>query len=171
MPGFIIGGSGEPANSKVESRRKHRWRFTTIAGGDLASNVAVYLFSAQRPHLTVDPAEMHHDQEVATFAGKHHWEPINLVFYDISGDGVDTSKEMWAWIQNTIDIPGVTVSAPNDYKKDSKLELTDGQGNANETWDIYNCWPIDTNWNDLDYSASDIQTVDVSMKYDRAVRG
>ncbi len=169
MPGFKIGGTGEPANSTVESRRKHRWRFSTIDG--LSSQVPIYLASAQRPHVITEEAIMHHDQEQAAFAGKHHWEPISLVFYDISGQGgPDSSREIWAWLNTVINIAQVTVALPSAYKKTAQLEMTGGTGNADETWKIYNAWPIDLNWNDVDYSNNEIQTVDVSMKYDRAIR-
>ena len=168
MPGFTIGGAGSPASSTVEPRRKHRWLFQLIDG--LAKGDPVYLASAQRPHFIFEEAIMHHDQEQVSFAGKQHWEPISLVFYDISG-GPDMSADIWAWLQVTVQITaGPTVATPSTYKKQATLQMTNGQGDADETWNIYNCWPLDINWNDLDYSNNEIQTIDVSMKYDRAVK-
>ena len=167
MPGFKINGQGGEADAKIESNRKHRWKFTIISGG--LSKEAVYLSSAQRPHVVVEEAKMEHDQETAYFAGKHHWEPITLVFYDVYGDA-KTSSEIWKWFEKAIKVKSASADVPSAYKKDSKLEMTKADGSTQETWDIYHSWAIDANWNDLDYSNSEIATIDVSMKYDRAVR-
>lgn len=167
MPGFNIQGGGE-ANAKIESNRKHRWRF------NLASirNECLYLASAQRPHMITEEAVMHHDQEQVYFAGKHHWEPITLVFYDVYGSGgANTSSKIWDWVNESVKVAQASAGVPSAYKKDAKLEMTTADGGVQETWNIYNTWAIDTNWNDLDYSVSEIATIDVSMKYDRAKRG
>jgi hypothetical protein len=168
MPGFRIGGGGSPADARIESRRKHRWRFTTLGPAGMRDS-AIYLMSAQRPHVVTEEAVMHHDQEQVYFAGKHHWEPITLVFYDIEG-GPDSSNEIWNWVLDSVNIPNATVSTPNSYKKNSTLEMTNGVGGVSESWQIFHVWPIDVNWNDLDYTNTEIQTVDVQMKYDRAVK-
>jgi len=34
---------------------------------------------------------MHHNQEVAKFAGKQEWDPVNLVWYDVE-QNPDVSK-------------------------------------------------------------------------------
>lgn len=172
MPGFNIGGTGggnDGANSKVESRRKHRWAFRHDR---LANREFVYLQAAQRPHVIFEEAVMHHDQEQVYFAGKHHWDPITLTFYDIQGDP-DVSQGIYQWIGGgdvVADIPQATVNNPETYKANAELEMRDGQGEPSETWTLYNAWPIDVNWNDLDYSNTEIQTIEVQLKYDRAVR-
>ncbi len=168
MPGFKINGTGGEADSKVESNRKHRWRFTSISGA--LDKESVYLSSAQRPHVIVDEAIMHHDQEQVYFAGKHHWEPITLVFYDVYTGGANTSSKIWEWFNKAVKVPSASADVPSAYKKDSTLEMTKADGSVQETWKIYNSWAIDVNYNDLDYGNSEIATIDVSMKYDRAVR-
>lgn len=171
MPGFNIGGKGSPANATVESKRQHRWTFTVdlLSGDKSGTSCTTYLQKAARPKYTLEVAEMHHDQEVAYFAGKSKWEPIGLTFYDIS-KSVDSSKQIWEWIQKVINIPGVQVNAPDEYKKFSHTSMNDGLGTSVETWDIYNSWPTETNWNDLDYTSSEIATIDVSLKFDRAIK-
>ena len=166
MPGFNVqgGGGDQVKNAKVESRRKHRWKFECPTP---IGRKSVYLSSAQRPHAIIDEAIMHHDEEQAAFAGKYHWDPISLVFYDVVGD-VDMCALIYQWFNTVINVPNANVATPASYKQTSKLQMTDGQGAAVETWNLYNSWPIDVNWNDLDYSNSEIQTVDVSLKFDRA---
>lgn len=184
MPGFVIDGGGDAnrinrlnASATVESRRKHRWYFSILAGGagvNGPEQSRVYLQSAQRPHSVTEEAVMHHDEEQAYFAGKYHWEPISLVFYDVTsagGGNADASSEIYRWLNNCVNIYNAAVSFPSAYKKDSLLVMTLGNGTNSELWYMYHCWPIDINWNDLDYTNTEIQTIDVSMKYDRAERG
>jgi hypothetical protein len=168
MPGFNIGGDGNGkngANATAEFKRKHRWKFKTLGG--LKQEVSVYLVSAQRPHFVAEEVVVHHNQEQMYLPGKQHWEPITLSFYDIQTPE-DASQEIWKWVNETFKIKEANVAIPTDFKKKVNLEMTDGKGTAIEEWTIYNCWPIDVNWNDLDYSNSEVQTIDVQMKYDRA---
>jgi len=174
MPGFAIPYSASHAgrdapNARSESKRKHRWIFTVFWNNDISSlqNSSVYLQSAQRPHAVTEEVVMHHDEEQVYFAGKYHWEPLSLVFYDVQ-DPVNSSQAIWDWFNAVVDVPNATVALPSDYKKQCKLDMTDGAGGSIELWEIDNCWPIDVNWNDLDYTNTEIQTVDVSMKFDRA---
>lgn len=162
----------EVKDAKMESKRKHRWIFKVLWDNtnDLLTT-AVYLQSAQRPHAVVEEAVMHHDQEQAYFAGKYHWEPISLVFYDMGASpnaSVNSSNEIWNWFNQVINVSQATVSPPNIYKKESELAMTDGAGGAAEEWKLRNSWPIDINWNDLDYTNTEIQTIDVSLKFERA---
>jgi len=130
---------------------------------------STYLQSAQRPHAVVEEAVMHHDEEQAYFAGKYHWEPVSLVFYDMV-DPVDSSATIYDWFNAVIQVPDATVAVPGEYKKTSALDLTAGDGSSVEKWEMYNSWPIDVNWNDLDYTNTEIQTIDVSLKFDRATK-
>jgi len=182
MPGFATpyrsasqAGRNDFADARSETKRKHRWVFTVFWGGggqgSLPSlqNSSIYLQSAQRPHSVTEEVVMHHDQEQVYFAGKYHWEPISLVFYDVQ-DPINSSQAIWEWLNRVIDVNNAAVSLPREYKKQCKLDMTDGAGGSIEQWEIDNSWPIDLNWNDLDYTNTEIQTVDVSLKYDRATK-
>ena len=48
--------------------------------------------------------------------------------------------------------------------------MTDGAGNTDELWTLNGVWPQQTNWMDLDYTNSEIQLVEVIMRYDRATK-
>lgn len=168
MPGFIINGSGGPGPANtMETRRKHRWTFETLA--NLENNVVLVLKEATRPNLTVEEPVMHHNQEQAYFAGKHSWESCKLNFYD-GQNNPDVSKAMWDWVNIAVIINAANVSAPSEYKKDSKLQMLDGMGDPSETFAMYGCWPQNTNWNNLDYENTEIQLIEVTMRFDRAVR-
>jgi hypothetical protein len=175
MPGFNIEGAWAEGPSNVqELRRKHRWTFT-IAAVDAAdqNRATLYLQKATRPMVKFEEVEMHHDQERAYYAGRTEWDPITLEFYDAE-QPIDTSNFVYEWVNRVSDIMAVTVAEPgggDGYKKDSTLEMYNGVGEVNEAWTMFGCWPQETNWNDLDYSVSDIAMCTVKMRFDRAFRG
>lgn len=174
MPGFNIGGGGsnEPSNV-VETRRKHRWLFQVIS--PLPQNVLLFLQKASRPQFKYAEAVMHHDQEEVYFAGKQTWEPITLSWYDAE-QNPNVSEAIFKWV-TTVTTSGlgagggqIQVDVPSAYKREATLAMTDGSGNTTEEWSLKGCWPRETNWQDLDYTSSDIQMVEVVMRYDRATR-
>jgi len=174
MPGFNIGGGGggnEPSNL-TETRRKHRWVFAVLQ--PLQHEALLFLQKASRPQFKYEEAVMHHDQEQAYFAGKQSWEPITLTFYDAEQDP-NVSEQMHKWI-TTVTTSGlggsgpVTVAVPSAYKKEASLTMTKGDGSVSERWTLKGVWPQQTNWQDLDYTNTEIQLVEVTMRFDRAIR-
>lgn len=175
MPGFNIGGGGgdgqDPSNV-TEMRRKHRWTFQLL-GNQILSPAVLYLQKAARPNFKLEEAIMHHDQEQVYFAGKQSWEPINITFYDAE-QSPDVSLEVFKWV--TLVIPSgldqsggrVTVSTPATYKQPSNLVMIDGTGATTEFWSLKGSWPVTTNWGELDYTSSEIQLIEISVRYDRA---
>ena len=99
MPGFNVQGgttTGRDKNNRAEFRRKHRWRVTAHTGFTTQAQDWLYLQKAARPSFKYLEAEVHHDQEVAFFAGKQTWNEITLVFYDAVGGGAsDISSRMY----------------------------------------------------------------------------
>ena len=173
MPGFMINGDqgGQP-NSVAEVRRTHRWVFRAI-GTLQGREVFLVLKSASRPSITFEEPPMHHNQEQVYFAGKHTFEPLALAWYDVEQEP-DVSKAMWDWMEVCMPLSNgeaANVNTPRAYKSaEANLDMIDGVGTATESWGIYNGWPQAINWNALDYSASDLQLIEVKYRYDRAVR-
>jgi hypothetical protein len=172
MPGFAINNTSgaQSKDHKAEFRRKHRWRFTVLEDGTVSPRDFLYLQKAGRPAYKIEEAPVHHDQEVAYFAGKQEWEPLTLEFYDaIDGAGVnDISNVMWEWVRNSTVIESATVEVPALYKNTLQLEMTNGAGAVDETWILFGSWVKESNWNDLDYTSSDVQLVSVTIRFDRA---
>ena len=163
MPGFNITGAevadGRGIPNTTETRRKHRWYFQTFGDnkgdGSLASDFLLVLKEASRPNFTADEPEMHHNQEVIYFMGKHKWDPCKLVWYDTE-QTPDSGRAAWDWLNNTIDINKMTVASATTYKKArAELVMIDGDGTTvNEKWTLWGCWPKDVNYNSLDYTVS-----------------
>lgn len=178
MPGFLINGTGgddpDGPSHVLETRRKHRWRFSAVSlqgpgSGAPGSKVMLVLQKASRPKQSYEEAIMHHNQEEVYFAGKTKWDAITLGFYDAQQDP-DSSAAMWDWVNTVGEIPFADVVDPIGYKGTSDLEMLDGRGDPKETWHLYGVWPQSTNWQDLDYTSSEIAMIEVTMRFDRAVR-
>lgn len=171
MPGFKIdGGWVDGPNPLAEVRRTHRWIFQALGHLPGRREVMLVLKSCSRPSQEMQEAVMHHNQEQVYFAGKHTWEPVTMTWYDVEQDP-DVSETMWRWLNICLDVPGMTVSTPSDYKRNnSELRMTDGAGRNTESWTMYHGWPQSFNWNSLNYTSNDIQEIEVKFRYDRAVR-
>lgn len=172
MPGFNICGTGEGPTATLETRRKHRWIFQTLgkgAGQQFPEDVLLILMAASRPNFKLEEPELHHNQEVARFAGKQDWEPVTLQWYDAE-QPQDASQEIYDWFQAVVDFATANVNPPGQYKAEGRLQMLDGAGAPTETWRLCNTWPKEGNWGDIDYTATEIATIEVAMRFDRALR-
>lgn len=171
MPGFNVCGQGKGPSAVIEPRRKHRWAWTVLGRGTSSFSEAelLVLMSASRPQWKTDIAEMHHNQEMARFAGKHSWEPITLKWYDIE-QSPDVSAGVYAWIETVVNLASANVNVPSYYKRQSKLQMHNGSGISTEEWSICNGWPSTVNWGELDYVSNEIATIEATLVFDRATR-
>lgn len=186
MPGFVICGTGDSQVSSVaEARRVHRWVFQVLSfgttGRGFQENELLYLKTASRPNFKFEDPTLHHDQEQIYYAGKQTWEPISLTWYDIENDP-NISQSIWEWFNNVVDFERACVNPPSQYKGDGVLSMVSGcaagsngsgfAGGARitETWKLCNAWPKESNWGTLDYSSSEIATIEVVLRYDRALK-
>ncbi len=179
MPGFNIAplGGAEPGmgigvSNTVEVRRKHRWYFETLGrgyGGQFANSELLVLQSASRPSFKFEQPEMHHNQEVVRFAGKQDWDPVTMVWYDCEQQP-DISRGIYHWLETVVQMTNIRVAHPRAYKTNASLVLADGWGNISERWFMYGCWPAEVNWQELDYTSTDLLTCEVTMRFDRAHR-
>ena len=174
MPGFNVGNSGGAQNTPsntVETRRKHRWVFRYLGKGQSQwkTQSLLLLKTTTRPQLKFEPAEMHHDQEVAYFAGKHSWEPCKLEWYDTEQDP-DTSSELYEWLATVSNLATANVNVPSSYKRNAELAMTNGEGADTQRWTMYGGWPQSADFSELDYSSAEIATVKAELRYDRATK-
>jgi len=181
MPGFNvngIGGGGVP--NTMEVRRKHRWVFEVILRGEgtpFSTISRLMLQSASRPSFKFEQPEMHHNQEVVRFAGKQDWDPITLVWYD-GEQKPDISADIYYWLETVVNMTTIQVAHPEKYKKFAQLAMVGGMAlvggmgatAVSERWELYGTWPAEINWQELDYTSTDLMTIEATMRYDRAIR-
>lgn len=176
MPGFNIqpfggGYSAQGPANTIEIRRKHRWVFETLGRGTGTFSQAelLVLEKASRPSFKFEEPEMHHNQEVARFAGKQDWDPITMIWYD-SEQNPDISRGVYHWLETVVNMQELSVAHPRYYKRTASLVMLDGAGQTTEQWQMLGTWPQAINWQELDYASTDLMTCEATMRYDRAVR-
>jgi len=176
MPGFNVqpyggGYSAQGPSNTVEVRRKHRWVFETLGRGNgvFSQSELLILQSASRPNFKFEEPEMHHNQEVTRFAGKQDWDPITLTWYDVE-QVPDISRGIYHWIETVVNMQNIQVAHPRFYKKTASLLMLDGTGQTTEQWQMFGTWPLSCNWQELDYSSTDLMTIEAVMRYDLAIR-
>lgn len=175
--GFDLGNSdfGWPKESPIGTTcfpRKFRWLMRI---GDVASEGTNVLppSKSARPKFNFKEMEIQHLNETIYFPQKPDWQPVNLTLYSIAFK----NDSVFDWISLVYDSCNgdwnPATGSPlilSQFKKDATLELYDGCGNVLESWTYENAYPQTIDWGDLDMSNSEVCTVDVSLRFDRAVR-
>jgi hypothetical protein len=105
-------------------------------------------------------------------AGKYSWENVTCNVRDDAGGQV--SKLVGEQLQKQLDFMEMaSASAGIDYKFLTRFEVLDG-GNANatpivlETWELYGCYLQNVNYNNMDYSLSEVATISMTLRFDNA---
>jgi hypothetical protein len=107
-------------------------------------------------------------------AGRHEWQPITINIRDDATGGV--SKLVGQQLQKQMDFAEQASAATGqDYKFQTNIEILDG-GNGNsapiilETWEVYGCFLQGANYNNLAYSANEVVTIQLAIRFDNAVQ-
>lgn len=156
-------------------KRKFRWLFKIpgISASDEGIAHALPHRRGARPSLSFKEVECQHLSETIYFPIKPEWKELNLVLYDIGCK----SNPVYQWVSQLYNPSGVGPRVWNppvsgtkttSFKKNATLDLLDGCGNTIERWQFDNCYPKQADWGDLDMDSSDVLTVDVTIRYDRA---
>lgn len=158
-------------------KRKYRWMFSLKdVSGDpaiLTSN-ALPPSKASRPNLQFKELEAQHISETVYFPGKPDWKPITVTLYDTKVN----SNPVFDWIAKYYDpnrgYLGYSSSQfPNNSAlamkiNEAYLTLFSGCGTVVEKWIFENVWPQAIEFGELDMSQSDVVTIDLTLRYDRA---
>lgn len=151
-------------------KRKYRWMFN-IRGvcGELEGNSPLLPpGKSGRPSLSFKEMDAQHVTETVYFPGKPEWKPINITLYDIK----ERFNPVIQWIKKIYKVSEQGISwnpsVGSNFKRDCSIDLYDGVGSIIEEWRLENVWPISIDFGDLDYASSDILTIDLQLRYDRA---
>lgn len=163
--GFDLGIS----DPKTCFKRKFRWMLIIdgISGslGDEKGVIkALPPLRSSRPSLSFKEMEAQHLNETIYFPSKPEWKPIPLSLYDIK----KTENPVVNWLKDIYDAKGGTWSPSLNSKKDCTLQMYDGCGDVIESWIFENAWPQNIEFGELDMGASDVMTIDLTLRYDRA---
>lgn len=164
-------------------KRQFRWLFSieNIVGKPEANSVNVKPpLKSQRPTISFKDLSFEHQSETIYMPGKAEWKPISLTLYDIgayslfNGACRKIDNNVWRWINmfyRAYDSNYGFATNPNpqiSFKKPAFITMLTGDGTVMEQWRLDNAWCQEVNFGELDMASSDVMTVDITLRYDRA---
>jgi hypothetical protein len=188
MPGFNmpVGGKNvdtKAFSNKAETSRRHRWKieiypylypdgqqnpFHKQTSGFLPK-IQFYAKSCTHPDITYDEIVIHNGQDRIYRPGRHVFDPITLVFYDIIDFYTDgqpknsLTQKLYDFIPNR-----ERNSFIDQYVYfGMKIKILNGRGDTVILFNIYDCYIENYKPADLDYTDSNISEVTMKVKYNR----
>jgi len=163
-------------NGILMPKLKNRWRVTFVgigasAGGNSA-DLSMQAVTVTRPNLTFEQIKLDRYNSSAYIAGKHEWEPCNLVVQDdITGKASGIIRNQLEAQQKLIGADGpwlATAATASAYKFGMKLEQLDGNETVVEQWLLEGCFIAGSDFGDLDYSTAEAVTITLQVRFDHA---
>jgi len=158
----------------VETARKHRYRLEILEpfAGESGDNNGILLFCEKctRPTPEIDEIIIHNGQDEIYRPGKQRWNPIEFTFYEKLRGNTDETAELiykW-WGKIMLALTDSTQRPVSEYYKRGHLQMLNGVGNPIWTYFLYDCWITKVSPSDLAYSDSDIATISVTLRFNKA---
>lgn len=163
-------------SSTVETARKHRYRLEILEPfGSNNDGILLFCEKCTRPSPELDEIVIHNAQDEIYRPGKQKWNPIEFTFYEKlreeSGNSSvdDVAERIYRWWGETmVDLTRSIHNPITNYYKNAHLQMLDGVGRPVWTYFLYECWPHKISPSDLSYSDSDIATISVTLRYNKA---
>lgn len=169
-------GMGAIADQGIVFKRKYRWTFSAKWGGAIIPTAFVKV--ANRPNLTVEQTEINYLHGKMWIPGKGTWETLTVGYYDMGGAGAAGMQTLWNWLISIYNFTDpVALQQTSRRGQDGNatgwagtgvLTMFDGSGVEMERWELANMWPAAVNFGDLDYSSSDVATLDLTLRFSEA---
>ena len=142
----------------------------TQSGLELTKQV----IDCSRPSVSFAEITMPIYNSTMYLAGKHTWAAMSVNIRDDATGQV--AKAVGQQLQKQLDfVEQASAATGQDYKFQTNIEILDG-GNGTaapvilETWELYGCFLVSANYNTLNYSASEVVTVGLSIRFDNAIQ-
>lgn len=147
--------------NKFEPKRAFRWLFA-IEGID-----AFLLKTAARPSFTTEEVEVPWINATRYLAGKTKFGTIDITLHDaIAPSG---AQQVMEWIRLHYESVSARSGYADFYKRDCQLKMLDPVGTVVELWDVKGAFITEANFNELDYTSSEAQMINLTLRFDNAV--
>lgn len=155
---------------------KYRFRvvFENFGVSTPRTELTKQVMTFDRPNVEFDDITIDLYNSKMRLAGKHTWQDVSVELRDDASGAI--TRLVGEQLQRQMDfMEQSSASSGIDYKFLTRCEMLDGGNGANEpqvleTWELYGCYLTSANYNNLDYSTSDVQTVSLSIRYDNALQ-
>jgi len=105
-------------------------------------------------------------------AGKHEWETVTINLRDDASNQV--ARLVGQQLQKQLDfLEQASAASGIDYKFTTLCQVLDGGNGAVEptvleSWELYGCYLVSSNYNDLNYGSSEPVTIALTIRFDNA---
>ena len=153
---------------------RFRVTFNNFGVSTPTTELTKQVVDVSRPTVAFDPIVVDVYNSRVNLAGKHTWEAITVNLREDVNNNVQ--KLVGEQLQKQVDFYEQSSAASGlDYKFTTVIELLDGGNGANvanilETFELYGCYLENAAYNQLAYSASEVVTIALSIKYDNAIQ-
>jgi hypothetical protein len=159
-----------------QPKLKNRWRLTFIGLGNPGQNndfLTVQAITASRPKLNFEKITLDRYNTKVYIAGKHSFDPMNIVFEDDTGGNAAQALQNQLEIQQHIiavtSAPEMPASAAGElYKFAIRIDMLDGDETIFESWSVEGCFIENIDYTDLDYAANEAVKINLTVSFDHA---
>ena len=173
------GGQSSTVQGLLMPKLKYRFRVSLENFGVTkpTTELTKQVVSAARPQVQFENQVIHVYNSQIKYAGKHSWQPMNLVLRDDAQGNV--TRLVGEQLQKQFDFfEQASAASGAEYKFLTRIEMLDGGNgdNANwaanvlETWEVYGCYLQSVNYNELAYSESTPMEIALTIEYDNALQ-
>jgi hypothetical protein len=169
-------GDSPVAQGLLMPKLQYRFRvtFNNFGVSTPTTELTKQVVDVSRPTVAFDPIVVDVYNSRINLAGKHTWEAITVNLREDVNNNVQ--KLVGEQLQKQVDFYEQSSAASGlDYKFTTVIELLDGGNGANvanilETFELYGCYLENAAYNQLAYSASEVVTIALSIKFDNAIQ-
>lgn len=173
------GGQSSTVQGLLMPKLKYRFRVSLENFGVTkpTTELTKQVVSAARPQVQFENQVIHVYNSQIKYAGKHTWQPMNLVLRDDAQGNV--TRLVGEQLQKQFDFfEQASAASGAEYKFLTRIEMLDGgngdnanwQANVLETWEVYGCYLQSVNYNELAYSESTPMEIALTIEYDNALQ-
>jgi len=158
----------------LQPKQTNKWRvtFQNMGAGADSQPISMQAVTVQRPTVQFAKVELHRYNSVSYIAGKHRWDPIEIVIEDdVTGSATAVLQAQLQNQQWLIGAEGQWLAAAGEgsiYKFAAKIDMMDGNDQVIESWTMEGCFLENVKYGDLDYGTSDAVKISITMSYDHA---
>lgn len=99
--------------------------------------------------------------------GRYVWKPINITLRQLIGPS--TSQAVMEWIRLSSESVTGRQGYAAGYKRNVEIDMLDPTGVVVSKWIMVNTMTTTANFGQLDYSSSDLATIELGLQYDYAI--
>ena len=153
-----------------------RFRVNFLNFGTNTSTVELtkQVTDCSRPNVTFAEITLPIYNSTMYLAGKSTWAPLTVNIRDDASNSV--SRLVGQQLQKQMDfVEQASAVSGQDYKIKTNIEILDGGNGTStpivlETWECYGCFLVSANYNNLNYSTSEVVAIGLSIRYDNAIQ-